>query len=359
MCGINGLWIYKGRKVDKKLQAMYEESLRYIDTRGGHATGIYTNGKIIKMPLKAREFLRILHVIDRGYAIGSTEILGHTRFATVGSYNVNANNHPFETEDFIFAHNGSYYPTKRFKDADTVIDIYSKTRPETDSFDLLANIQALYTGGKTIPEAIEESLNAGYGAYAFWLYHKKEDKLYLFREDNPLYMAQHKGFLMFASQSTQLPKKLRHKAFLLKPDVLYEVDRKGQIAKHKLNIEEVYSWFGSGKWKKHEWYYEDWLYYGEEYDDKLYVKKKKLKKKDKSIADIKDEKKVVEELIKLSQTSQYMTLADDDSESVVLLVFNDTMADQIIDTLEAFGLYYSVVYKTSNYAEIEIYKTWK
>ena len=353
MCGINGLWMYKGRRVDKRLQAMYEESLRYIDARGGHATGIYTSGKIIKMPLKAREFLRILRTIDRRYAIGSTEILGHTRFATVGSYNVNANNHPFETNNFVFAHNGSYFPITTVA-SNIVVDKYSGTVPETDSFELLANIQTYYDDGMNVPEAVETAINDGYGAYAFWLYHKDDDKLYLFREDNPLHIAQTKGFLAFASQSNQLPKKLQNRAFALKPKVLYEVDRSGNIRKHKLNIIDVPLYNG------YAW---DSCTYSDIHSNVKGIAKRKIgstkiirNKKTKLNAKELDALFVdLNELI--SKSAGNVFVYSEDSEKVALLITDDKTLDKVINLLEEYGAYYGVLYSTRDYTEIEIYKS--
>lgn len=345
MCGINGIWMYKGNYVDKKKQALFEESLRYIDARGGHATGIYFNGHIVKMPVKANDFIRVLHTIDRNYAIGSTEILGHTRFATIGSYNVNANNHPFETDNFVFAHNGTYYLSKNISDGMLPIEKYSGVIPETDSYELLAYIQILYNSLKDVPTAVEQAINGGYGSYAFWLYDKGEDKLYLFREDNPLHLVQHKGFIMFASQKEQLPKRLHRKAYMLRADVLYEINRRGKIKKHKLNIESYmyYRPYEKGRY----WYYDDWMYY-DEYAGETNTKKRTSSKKEKELT--------YDAIVELATKSEHMRLYSWSSEKITILVWDDKMLNRLIDTLEAFNMFYEIEYRSKNYAEITIFK---
>lgn len=322
--------------VGKAEVKLYEESLRAIDRRGGHATGIYTNGRIIKMPVTAREFLRIIHTLNKNYAFGATEILGHTRLATVGRYEDNKNNHPFMSRSFVFAHNGSYYSISGVKTV--VMEYYSRDIPKTDSWELLAKIQSTYDEDNDVKTAIESALNDGYGAYAFWLYDREHDELYLYREDNPLHVAQAKGMILFASERKQLPKTFWKKAYQLKPYVLYKIDRSGHIKKEKLDIQEIfpYAYYGN---------------YGKGWDDDDY--EAWYGAVEKSYTPVTSVDSIINLVNRISQESPHVGYVKKGSK-VLLYISDPSIAQEILDALDYLSVSYEMSFQTENYCEIEI-----
>ena len=114
------------------------------------------------------------HFFDR--FVGQNMVLGHCRATTQGTENINHNNHPFETDNFVMAHNGMIRNDKYLKTSNNLD--YSV---ETDSYIIIALIQKNYEKCGNVIKAIQDTTKEICGGYACWLLHKDTGKLYLFR----------------------------------------------------------------------------------------------------------------------------------------------------------------------------------
>ena len=126
-------------------------------------------------------------------------VLMHTRNSTQGSPDDNKNNHPFNTKDFILAHNGCIY-----NDEDLIKEYKLNTDIKCDSYVIVALIQYYYDKGENVKNAIKNALKEISGGFSCWLYHKEKGELYFFRNGkNPLeyYIDEERDILMFASES--------------------------------------------------------------------------------------------------------------------------------------------------------------
>jgi len=242
MCGIGGVWCHE----DVELRAEDTKKLRslaiYLQTRGTDAFGFFNGEKVIKFPSSARDVLSMLDNIKPFNELveGKNMCLMHTRAATVGDPLHNKNNHPFETKDFVFAHNGCFYyytvytladkssraknkiiPDSESKyysyDYDTldpyeILGYYEDDLPETDSFCFVVDLQKEYNQScnfhKSLIDTIEDYIFIA--DMAIWVYNKPDDSLALFRFDKPLYIADVGDKLWFASELWML-KELRLK----------------------------------------------------------------------------------------------------------------------------------------------------
>lgn len=104
MCGIAGFSLNPAERINAS--ALASALLLGIEERGYHATGAAWNGAddqvwITKAPIAASEFVTHDHVQPDA----STAIL-HTRWATKGSQDNNANNHPIDVRGIVGIHNG-------------------------------------------------------------------------------------------------------------------------------------------------------------------------------------------------------------------------------------------------------------
>ena len=120
MCGQCGIILAaNGRRNEEKLEHLRDVFTRLLalnEFRGTHATGIALinndgSCKLLKRPVKASEFIFLeeYHKILESLSGKTTLLMGHTRLATVGSYEKAGNNHPNKAGCCLSTMNGTIY----------------------------------------------------------------------------------------------------------------------------------------------------------------------------------------------------------------------------------------------------------
>ena len=228
MCGIGGVWCFENSKLTKSDAEKLRDLAVCLETRGDKAFGFYNGDKVIKFPSSASDVIEMIEQIRpfRNLVKRKRMFLMHTREPTMGDPLKNKNNHPFEMKDIVFAHNGFVSIITEYRDirekreskknkrdygveyvdsyelfGEVVIDL-----PETDSFRLGVEIQGGYNRTGDFMESLKEAIYEldYYCDMAIWVYCKPEDKLALYRNSNPIYIARENKKLWFASESWML-----------------------------------------------------------------------------------------------------------------------------------------------------------
>ena len=220
MCGIGGIVLLDKRKhLSKDLQVNALTMLMELQSRGQHAWGVYLEkkgkqgnlycgkdcsnipGEIFKQPKSVSDFFE--ECSGKIYLDDANVVLMHTRASTTGDPEVNENNHPFNTNDFILAHNGVIR-----NHTEMLKKFNIKTKIECDSYAIIALIQHFYKTNKSVKESIIEMSKYIQGSYACWLYHKEKKELYLFRNTgtSPIefFFDKENNLLAFASEDAQI-----------------------------------------------------------------------------------------------------------------------------------------------------------
>lgn len=171
MCGLVG---FSGKANTSVLKALH--LLADNDSRGGHSTGMFVNGKIYKTLNESMNILPMLESNDTGGVL-----IGHTRYGTHGDNTVQ-NAHPFQHKNVIGAHNGvlnNYEEVgKKFGIDKTEVDseMIIKVLAETKNMQNLG----LFGGTKTVLYTID-------------------GLLYVYRHNNPLFFLKNDDGVYFSS----------------------------------------------------------------------------------------------------------------------------------------------------------------
>lgn len=221
MCGIGGIISNSNEFIKSNIKKIVR-AIIHQERRGTDAAGIYVIDKefLDKEPIPMRYFLTE-RIISGTITIEDIKrLLFHTRAATKGNPSINENNHPFETDDLVFAHNGILY------NDDEIRRTYDLPKfPETDSYIIGALIQKFLDDGKNIEEAIKEAIEKIRGWMALWIFYKPTKTLYLYRNDRPIeFIYEENKYFIFASEL----------------DVIFkDVKALEEYTLYKLNIDKV------------------------------------------------------------------------------------------------------------------------
>ncbi len=232
MCGLAGVIIKKEDRSQKDLSSVvsgFKRMLLSANSRGGHATGYalidkYGGHTIIKRPLNAHKFLRdeiskeALNIVSEDI----TCILGHTRYATLGSPSKNRNNHPIRTGNTIGTHNGSIHNHKY------LFNKYNMDRhAEVDS----EAIFRLYETSKSAKDFSENRLPTVRGRVAIvWSDLEYPEYVYMIKGNNPLEMFYIPSLNIYAYGSTKNIIKssgwLKYEQIDIKPNTMLRINTK-------------------------------------------------------------------------------------------------------------------------------------
>ena len=191
MCGLAGVILKNKKRSDSELKTIadnFQQMLLEADTRGGHATGfaiIDSRGDYLihKTNKDAFDFLDTedsVTALDL-VSTNATCIMGHTRYATLGSPNINKNNHPIRTGKTIGTHNGSIHNHKE------LFKKYNMKRfAQVDS----EAIFRLYETSDSLKEFAENRLPNVRGRVSIvWADLEYPEYIYMVKGDNPLELA--------------------------------------------------------------------------------------------------------------------------------------------------------------------------
>ena len=190
MCGLAGI-ILKEKDRDNdtlnRVSKAFTSMLYEADMRGGHATGFALVDKfggytICKKPKDAYRFFEDQETQDNIDLIynGVTTLMGHTRYATLGSPEINKNNHPIRTGQTIGTHNGS------ISNHAELFSKYSMTRyAQVDS----EAIFRLYETADSLDDFIQDRLPKVSGRVAIvWADLERPEYVYMVKANNPIQM---------------------------------------------------------------------------------------------------------------------------------------------------------------------------
>lgn len=195
MCALFGWLDYRKQIPQKLLQKLTQALARTAEERGTDAAGIsyVKNGHvtIYKRPKPA-------HQMHFRVPVGTTAVMGHTRFATQGDQKYNWNNHPFHGfagKEFAFAHNGVLYNDKKLRKTNKL----PKTKIETDSY---VAVQLLEQAGNLDFSSLKQMAETVDGNFTFTLL-DEENTLYFIKGTSPLYLVQFQELGLYVYTSTQ------------------------------------------------------------------------------------------------------------------------------------------------------------
>ena len=172
MCGLVG---FSGKANTSVLKALH--LLADNDSRGGHSTGLFANGKMYKT---LEESMNILPMLDTN--VTGSVLIGHTRYGTHGA-NTTDNAHPFQHKGVIGAHNG-------------VLDNYEEVGKKYGIKKTTVDSEMII---KVLGEKRDASKLGLFGGTKAVLYTASDNKLYVYRHNNPLFYLRKEEGVYFSS----------------------------------------------------------------------------------------------------------------------------------------------------------------
>ena len=204
MCGLAGVILKQKTRDNETLNRVsksFSKMLTEADIRGGHATGFalidkYGDYVICKKPKDAYEFFgdnEVQDNIDLVYD-GITTMMGHTRYATLGSPSINSNNHPIRAGQTIGTHNGSI---SNHKELFHKYDMKRYAQVDSEA------IFRLYETSGSVDEFLDDRLPKVQGRVAIvWADLEQPDYVYMVKANNPIQMVYIPEFDCYAYGST-------------------------------------------------------------------------------------------------------------------------------------------------------------
>ena len=193
------------------------------------AWGVYYNGKIYKEEGSPSEsailFSRMKRIVEKGH---SSFIFGHNRLSTGALAKDNANNHPFETDNYVVVHNGiisNHKELKRLYDLDYKEEVDSYVIPA-----LLEHNRELFPEEHLVVKSVAEEIS---GSYSVFIYSKASDCFYYFKNksthmtilscDNTLFLSTDRDSIELWKENTVFNPK--HRTGELESSTIYKIAR--------------------------------------------------------------------------------------------------------------------------------------
>jgi hypothetical protein len=176
MCEIQIVYRVGKKSLTEKDVENFADMMRLGHTYNSHAHGVFSPKGIIYK--SNNEKLSEDDIIKAVGKVRPKFLVGHNRNATKGKAENMDNNHPFETEHFIWCHNGG------ISNEDTIRKLYDyKGKIETDSHALGIILEDKYSKGfkDLIKDVIIPSIEELAGSYSIVLYYKTDNRLFYFK----------------------------------------------------------------------------------------------------------------------------------------------------------------------------------
>ena len=228
MCGIVA-YIGKDTPINKLMYLMHDN-----DSRGGHSTGAYIDGKVYKTVDTSGN---MLSMIDEHT---SSLFIGHTRYATHGVKTAE-NTHPYVFGKYTGVHNG-------------VLSNYGKVLKEESLDDVDVDSKAIY---KMLDETDDYATLGKFSGTINAVWTESNGQLYVYRRNNPLFRLRTDDGIYFSSlkegliQIADNPKKVKE----VSKDKLFIYSASGELIDiveiPVTAIEEIASknWYEYGDYK--------------------------------------------------------------------------------------------------------------
>tara|TARA_B100001059_G_C17826449_1_gene581695 strand:+ start:728 stop:1702 length:975 start_codon:yes stop_codon:yes gene_type:complete len=198
MCGIVA-YIGQDTPINKLMYLMHDN-----DSRGGHSSGAFIDGKIYKCTEKSGN---LLHMLD----INNAELfIGHTRYATHGVKTAE-NTHPYVNGKYIGVHNG-------------VLSNYEELLEEENLPDVDVDSKAIYSLLNKTNDYATLGKHSG-TINAVWT--QSDGQLYVYRRNNPLFRLRtdqgiyfsslEEGLLAIAEDKSKVKEVTKDKLFVYSP----------------------------------------------------------------------------------------------------------------------------------------------
>ena len=188
MCGIYGIFNRPGSSSD------HRELLALNRVRGDLGGGLvsFNNDNSYRQVLRSTCLADVNEARNRGNVV-----LGHVRAPIGGQTDTVDFLHPFETADFMLAHNG------------LLLNWYKPVAyglPNVDSACMLEIIQRTYSERGSVLYAIQLACEELQGQFACWLYHKTTGDVYIWRCMSPLWITHTQEWTSVSSVCPSMPK---------------------------------------------------------------------------------------------------------------------------------------------------------
>lgn len=142
--------------------------------------GIYTGGRLFKTEMNA-QLTSDIGTLVNDICKDKSPVISHVRLASIGSKVSNDNSHPFETENFVLAHNGTLTVKKDSEDDVNKIKKKHEKDEAIDSEVFAICLEDGYIKEKNFVALLKKTMNMFCGKFAFIIYCKPENVYYIIR----------------------------------------------------------------------------------------------------------------------------------------------------------------------------------
>jgi len=169
---------------DKDINTALLISQLLIDTETSHKDGfgVFLNEKDLQKTKETPHYFEDLGISLKNCINTNKPILAHVRLASSGQEISNIKSHPFESPNFILAHNGTLELSKEYTNINKTKEQTYKDAKLIDSEVFLHHLDIAYKEEKKdFVKAINKAMSDFTGKFAFLIYEKAKSKFYAVR----------------------------------------------------------------------------------------------------------------------------------------------------------------------------------